>query len=235
MQTKMKLGSLFSSGKDSSYALYLMQKQGHEIKCLITLKSKNPDSYMFHTANINLAKMQAEAMDIPIIEKETQGEKEKELEDLKLALETAKKEYEIEGIITGALFSEYQKIRIEKVCESLGLKVFSPLWHKNPEEELKELVEEGFEVIITVVAAEGLDKSWLGKKINENMIKDLRVLNKKYSISICFEGGEAESLVLDAPMFNKKIKITDSEVIEENKNTAKLIIKKAELIEKNNN
>lgn len=227
----MKLGALFSSGKDSSYALYLMQKQ-HEIRCLITIKSKNPDSYMFHTANIKLASLQAKAMNIPIVEKETKGEKEKELEDLKEALETAKKEYKIEGVVTGALFSEYQKSRVEKVCKNLKLKVFSPLWHKNPEEELRELVKEGFEVIITVVAAEGLDKNLLGKKIDNKMIGDLKILNKKYGINISAEGGEYESLVLDAPMFNKKIRITDSEIIEENKNAAKLIIKKAELAEK---
>lgn len=225
----MKLGALFSSGKDSSYALYLMQKQGHEIKCLITMRSKNPASYMFHTANIKLALLQAKAMNIPIIGKETKGEKEKELEDLKEALGQAKKEYKIEGVVTGALFSEYQKSRIEKVCKNLKLKVFSPLWHKNPEEELRELVKEGFEMIITVVAAEGFDKSWLGRKINDKMIEDLKVLNKKYGINICAEGGEYESLVLDAPMFNRKIKIIDSEIIEENKNAAKLIIKKAEL------
>lgn len=228
----MKLGALFSSGKDSSYALYLMQKQGHEITCLITLISKNPDSYMFHTANLNIAKMQSEAMSIPIIEKETLGEKEKELEDLKEAIAIAKKEFEIEGVVTGALFSEYQKSRIEKVCTILGLKVFSPLWHKNPEEELNELIKEGFEVIITVVAADGLDKSWLGKMIDNEMINKLVSLNKKNGINIAFEGGEAESLVLDAPMFKKKISIIDSEIIEEDKNTAKLIIKKAKLVEK---
>jgi len=225
----MRLGALSSSGKDSILALYLMQKQGHEINCLITLVSKNPDSYMFHTANINLSSLQAEAMNIPIIEKETLGEKEKELEDLKKALEEAKEKYAIEGVVTGALFSEYQKSRIEKVCKSSGLKVFSPLWHKEPEEELKELVKEDFEVIITVVAAEGLDKSWLGKKIDYKMIDELKKLK---NISIIGEGGEYESLVLDAPMFKKKIKIIDSEIIEENKNTANLVKKKAELAEK---
>lgn len=228
----MKLGALFSSGKDSSYALYLMQKQGHEIRCLITLISQNPDSYMFHTANINLASLQAEAMGIPIIEKNTLGEKEKELEDLKEALITAKEKYEIEGVTTGALFSEYQKSRIEKICKELDLKVFSPLWHKDPEEELKELVKEKFEIIITVIAAEGFDKSWMGRRLDIQMIKDLKLLNKKHGISMIFEGGEAESLVLYAPMFKKKIRITNSEILEENKNTARLIIKKAELVEK---
>lgn len=228
----MKLGALFSSGKDSSYALYLMQKQGHEIRCLITLISQNPDSYMFHTANINLASLQAEAMGIPIIEKNTLGEKEKELEDLKEALITAKEKYEIEGVTTGALFSEYQKSRIEKICEELDLKVFSPLWHKDPEEELKELVKEKFEIIMTVIAAEGFDKSWMGRRLDMQMIKDLKLLNKKHGISMIFEGGEAESLVLYAPMFKKKIRITNSEILEENKNTARLIIKKAELVEK---
>lgn len=225
----MKIGSLFSSGKDSSYALYLMYKQGHEISCLITLKSKNPDSYMFHSANINIASMQAKAMNIPIIEKETGGEKENELEDLKGALEKAKKKFNIEGIVTGALFSEYQKDRIEKICKSLGLKVFSPLWHKDPENVLKDIVSNNFEVVMTVIAAEGLDKSLLGKRIDEKIIEKLKKIK---NISLIGEGGEYESLVLDSPMFKKKIKITDSKIIEENKNSAKLVIKKAVLVEK---
>jgi asparagine synthase (glutamine-hydrolysing) len=223
------LGAMFSSGKDSAYALWVMMKQNYPIRCLITLKSRNPDSYMFHTPNIHLAELQAKAMNLPIIVQETEGEKEKELDDLRKALERAKKEYGIDGVVTGALYSQYQRERIEKVCDALGLKVFSPLWHLDQEKEMRQLLEEGFEFILSSVAAEGLDKSWLGRKITAKDVDKLALLNKKSGLNIAGEGGEFESLVLDAPMFKKRIKITDYEIKEETENTARFVVNKAEL------
>jgi len=223
------LGVMFSSGKDSCYAMWVMMKQNYPVRCLITLKSKNPDSYMFHTPNIHLAELQSRAMNIPIILQETEGEKEKELDDLRKALERAKKEYGVEGIVTGALYSQYQRERIEKVCDSVGLKVFSPLWHLDQEKEMRQLLEDGFEFIFSSVAAEGLDKSWLGRKITAKDIDKLALLNKKVALNIAGEGGEFESLVIDGPMFKKRIKITDYEIKEESQNTARFVVKKAEL------
>lgn len=133
----MKLGVLFSSGKDSNYALHIMQERGYSIECLITIKSRNPDSYMFHTPNIDLARLQAEAMGLPLLETFTEGEKELELEDLKNAIIQAQKEFGIEGIVTGALYSSYQKDRIEDICNELGLESFSPLWHMDQEQEMR--------------------------------------------------------------------------------------------------
>ncbi|MDP2750721.1 MAG: diphthine--ammonia ligase [Nanoarchaeota archaeon] len=227
-----ELGVLFSSGKDSCFAMWTMMKQNYKIKCLITIESKNPDSYMFHTPNIQLAKKQAEAMDIPILTIETQGEKEKELYDLDIAMKEAIKKYNIKGIVTGALFSNYQRERIEKLCDKNSLKIFSPLWHMDQEKEMRSLLKADFEFILSSVAAEGLDKKWLGRKITEKDVDKLVELNKKTGINIAFEGGEAESLVLDAPMFKKKLKILESEIIMENQNTGRFIVKKAELVDK---
>ena len=229
---KMKLGALFSSGKDSSYALYLMKRQGYDVKCLISMKSRNPDSYMFHTPNIELVSMQAKAMGIPLVQGATKGEKEKELRDLKKTIKKAKEEYSIQGVVTGALFSSYQKERIEKVCKELGLKVFSPLWHIDQEKEMRSLLRDGFKIIFSSVAAYGLDKSWVGRTITEKDVDKLVELNKKYSINIAGEGGEFESLVIDCPLFKKKLKIINSEVIEETEHNAKLKIKKIVLKEK---
>ncbi|MEM4267544.1 MAG: diphthine--ammonia ligase [Candidatus Woesearchaeota archaeon] len=228
----LKLGVLFSSGKDSAYAMHLMQKQNYEIACLITIKSKNPASYMFHTPNVDIAKLQAEAMGIPLLEFETAGRKESELFDLERAIESAKKQYHIEGIVTGALFSEYQRKRIEKVCDKLGLKIFSPLWHMDQELELRQIVRSGFEVILVSIAAFGLDQKWLGKRMDHNLINNLKTIYNMYKINIAGEGGEYESLVLDGPMFKKKILIEDFEIIVEDNNTARLQINKVRLVEK---
>ncbi|MDP7115881.1 MAG: diphthine--ammonia ligase [Candidatus Woesearchaeota archaeon] len=211
------------------YATYVMQKQNYKVNCLITIQSKNPDSYMFHTPTIELAKLQAQAMDLPLILKQTKGKKEHELKDLKAAIKEAKEKYQIDGIITGALYSSYQRERIEKIADQLQLKIFSPLWHLNQETYMKELLNNNFKIIMTSIAADGLDKSWLNKEITNKTINDLVKLNKINQINVAGEGGEYETLVLDAPLFNKKIIITNSTIKEDNKNTARLIIKKAEI------
>ncbi len=228
----VKLGALFSSGKDSSYALHVMQKQNYPIKCLISLKSDNQDSYMFHTPNIELVDLQAEAMEIPLLIQRTKGEENIELEDLRIALTRAKEKYGIEGVVTGALFSNYQRDRIEKICDELGLKNFSPLWHIPQEQELREVIREGFKVTISSIAAYGLDKSWINRILTEEDVVKLEALNKKYQINVAGEGGEYESLVLDGPMFKKRLELVDWEVYSESEEVARLIVKKAILVDK---
>ena len=226
----MKLGVLFSGGKDSTYAAYLARKEGYELGCLISVKSKNPDSYMFHTPNIDLVKYQAEAMNLPLIVKESEGEKEVELEDLEDVIKIAKDKYKIEGLISGALYSSYQKDRIEKIADKLSLKCISPLWHKNQEKYMKELIGNKFEIIFSSIAADGLDKSWLGKTITLEDIDKLIKISKKVGLNVAGEAGEFESLVLNCPLFDKRLEILGSEIIEEKKNVAKLIVKGVRLV-----
>ncbi|MEK6900114.1 MAG: diphthine--ammonia ligase, partial [Nanoarchaeota archaeon] len=228
----LKLGVLFSSGKDSTAAAYIMKQQNYELTCLIHIKSENSDSYMFQTAGTELVEMQAEAMNLPIIIQKTKGEKEAELKDLEMAFKKAEQEYQIDGIVSGALFSTYQRDRIEKICDKLGLKIFSPLWHKPQDKHMQELLDDKFEIVFTSIAAEGLDKSWLGRKITVKDVELLQNIHQKLGINVAGEGGEFESLVLDCPLFNKKVILEKTEVIEEAKNKAHLIIKKAKLISK---
>jgi len=216
-----RLAALFSSGKDSAYAIYKMKKKGYEISCLISMISENLYSYMFHTPGIEMAELQAEAMEIPIIIKKTKGEKEKELNEL-----------DIEGVVTGALYSQYQKERIDMICKELGLKAYSPLWHMDQEKEMKEILESGFHIIFTGVAAYGLNHGWLGRKITKRDINKLVGLNKAYGINVAGEGGEFESLVIDCPLFKKKLVIEEFTIMEENEYTARMLIQKACLEEK---
>ncbi|MBN1157037.1 diphthine--ammonia ligase [Candidatus Woesearchaeota archaeon] len=223
----MKLGVLSSGGKDGLYSAYVMKKQNYELSCIISIKSRNPDSFMFHTPNIHLSELQAEAMGLPILVQETAGEKEEELTDLTKAIEKAKKDFHIEGIVVGAIFSNYQRERVEKVCDKFGLKIFAPLWHKSQEDYIRELIKNDFRVIITAIAAEGLDRSFLGKEIDENLIKELIIINKKNKMNLAGEGGEYESLVLDCPLFKKKIIVEKAEILTENAFTGRFIIQKA--------
>lgn len=203
----MKLGVLFSGGKDSTYAAWLAKKQGHDISCLITIQSENPDSYMFHTPSISKTMKQAESMGIPLILERTKGKKEDELKDLENAIKKAKTKYKIEGIITGAVESVYQASRIQKICTKLGMECFNPLWQKNQLELLQDLLKERFRVVVTGVAAYPLNGSWLGREINDSFIADIKKLNEKYDINPAGEGGEFETFVLECPLFRVPLRV----------------------------
>jgi ABC transporter with metal-binding/Fe-S-binding domain ATP-binding protein len=226
----MKLGVLFSGGKDSTLALHLVAEKA-QIACLITIISKNKESYMFHTANVDLAVLQAQALDLPLILADTEGCKEEELVDLEAAILQAKTQFDIEGIVTGAVESTYQTSRIQKICEKLSLKCLNPLWKYNPQKLLEELLERNFHVIISGVFAYPLDALWLGKQLDHDMLEQLSILSKTHGISITGEGGEIETTVLDAPMFKQKIEITHSETTW-NSTSGIYTIKKAKLIPK---
>lgn len=227
----IKLGALVSTGKDSLYSLYLMQKRGYNVNCIITIDSRNKDSYMFHAPQIKLAKLQAEAFGLEknLIVARTKGEKEKELEELEKAIALAKKKFQIRGIVSGALFSEYQKSRIGKICNKLNLGSFTPLWHKDQPGYLKELAGAGFEVIITKIACYGLNEKWLGRKIDAAAILELESLEKRFGINVAGEGGEYETLVLNAPNFSKKIAVEKAEKRMQNEFTGTLEIRTAKL------
>ncbi|MBS3080648.1 diphthine--ammonia ligase [Candidatus Pacearchaeota archaeon] len=203
----MKLGVLFSGGKDSTFACYLAKKQGYEISCLISIFSENKESWMFHTPSIEQVKKQAEVMNIPLIIVETKGEKEKELLDLEKGIKKAIENYKIEGVVTGAVESVYQSSRIQNICNKLDIECFNPLWLKVQEELLKDIIKNKFEVIITGVFAFPFGKEWLGRKIDKNFIKDIKKLYDKYSISISGEGGETESFVVNCTLFKRKLRI----------------------------
>lgn len=221
---------LFSGGKDSTMAAYKAMKDGWKVEYLLSMHSENPHSYMFHVPNIHLTHLLSQAMELPLIQAETPGEKEKELEDLKQAMINLKKNG-VETIFTGAIHSDYQKSRIDGLCDEIGLESIAPLWHQNPLEYMQEVVDLGFKVIITSVSAEGLDESWLGRIIDEELLEELKVLNERYGLHMAFEGGEAETLVLDGPIFKKRLKILDSEKIWD-RDSGHLLIKGAELVDK---
>jgi len=199
------IAALFSGGKDSCLALWMMQQKGFSVECLVSIIPKNPDSFMYHKPSLEILKMQSEALGIPLVVERTAGEKEKELAALKKALALAKKRFKITGVCSGALYSTYQRDRIQKLCEGLGLELFSPLWHMDQVAELKMLVDSGFVFIISKVA--GLNKDWLGRRIGRKEIAELEELSRKKGIHAAGEGGEFESMVLDAPNFRQRIAI----------------------------
>jgi len=210
----MKLAALFSGGKDSTYAIYLAKKLGHSVDVLLTLYPNSDESHLLHYPNINFTRLQAESMKIPqLIEKITSENPESESEKLNNLISLAKENYSIEGIVHGGILSEFQKDNFTLICKKNHLEIISPLWNKDPESYMKELLDENFEYIISTVSSDGLDDSWLGQIIDKNGLAKLQKLQKKFSFNLNFEGGEAETFVTNCPLFEKHLLIQDSTTV----------------------
>ena len=195
-----KLVALTSGGKDSNAALFRMWRRNNEISCILTLRSENKDSYMFDSKKSEKdLEWQAEKLGIPLIQQKTEGEKEVELKDLENGLEKAREKFSVEGVVAGAIESTYQRDRVDRVAEKIGLKVFTPLWQFHQEQYMNWLIREGFEVKITDVAARGLEESWEGKILDEDSVEELLALADEYRFHPAGEGGEYETKTVGFP------------------------------------
>ncbi len=205
----MKVAALFSGGKDSTYAIHLAQQRGWDVSILVSMFPDADDSYMFHVPNIHLTPMLAEAMNVDFLKRQTSGEKERELEDLKEALASL----EVDGVITGAIASVYQASRVDRICFELGLRSFNPLWRWDQRAVLDGQVGAGFKVMVVGVYADGLDEDWLGRILDDDAIAELEKIAVEKGINISGEGGEFETLVVDGPNFLKRLEILDSKIV----------------------
>ncbi|MCS7122184.1 MAG: TIGR00289 family protein [Archaeoglobaceae archaeon] len=218
----MKVAALISGGKDSILALHKVAEE-NEVSYLISAIPEKEDSWMFHTACLEMIDVVAECLNLPLKKIPVSGEKEKEVDEFTEGL----KYLDVEAICLGVIESSYQYRRATKICEKLKLKLLTPLWKVDQMEILKEVAEK-FEAIIVSVSAEGLDEHFLGKRIDFNLIEKL----KKLRINPAGEGGEYETLVLDAPLYKKKIFLESFDVTWKNF-SGKINIKKFKLINKN--
>lgn len=207
----MRFASLLSGGKDSCLAHHVAAQWGWTPACGIVIRPTDPESHMFHVPNLDLATAQAEALGVPLVEVEAPPGEETEVTILNDAFEAAREDHGAETIVSGAVASEYQRVRIERAAHRTGLKSHTPIWHKDPLAILDTLVDGGFDVRFSAVAAWGLDERWLGRQLDQQARDDLADLEDRYRIQPGGEGGEYETVVLDAPMFDKRIEVTDAE------------------------
>lgn len=218
---------LVTGGKDSTLALYRTIEQGLRIVDLVTMIPQRADSWMFHYPNIHMADLFAEAAGFPLIKAETSGVKDAELTDLKRVLS----QLSVDAIVSGGISSQYQKANIDKICQELGLKHITPLWHEDPLNLLNRILEIKMKTIIIGVYAHGFTSEWLGREIDAAAVNDLVELNKNFQVSLVGEGGEYETLVLDAPFFKKRIELIEVEKKWEAE-SGYLLVKKAALRKK---
>jgi diphthine-ammonia ligase len=203
----MSWAALTSGGKDSILSCQKAIDSGKEVQYLVTVRPKNPDSYMFHSANLDAVPVIAKVSDMEYIEITTQGRKEEELVDLEGGLAGL----DIEGVIAGAVASVYQAERVKAITDRLGLSLYTPLWHMDTEMLVREVAER-MDARIVVTAAEGLDASFLGARFDEALIGRLKQVAKTHRINLAGEGGEYESLTLNAPFYSRPITYTHTEI-----------------------
>ena len=207
----MKLACFFSGGKDSTYSIHLAKKQGHEIVCLLSVFTKSEESHLLHHPNLKWTKLQSKSMNIPQLTiSSSSDETTDELILLEKLLKNAIAEFEIEGLVHGGIKSKFQKEKFGKLCTKLNLKIVSPLWDSEPKQYMNDLLESNFCFIMTTVSSDGLDDQWLGKLISKSDVKKLDNLSDKFGFNLNFEGGEAETFVIDCPLFSNSIKINKS-------------------------
>jgi len=206
----MKLACLFSGGKDSTYAIHLAEKQGHDVVCLLSIFPKSEESHLLHHPNLKWTKLQSESMKIPqltIIS--NSDETDNELIVMEKLLQDAKNQFQIDGLVHGGIKSNFQKEKFESLCLKLNLVSIAPLWETDPNEYMDELLDSNFHFMMISVSSDGLDEQWLGKLISKSDIKILNTLSDKFGFNLNFEGGEAETFVIDCPLFSNSIKIND--------------------------
>lgn len=202
--------------------MYLMEQQGHTVDYLVSIIPSNPDSWLFHTPNLHLLPLQARAMEKSLVSIESDGTEEGDL----FAMKEILSDLEVDGVVTGAIASDYQWDRINGVCEDLGIRVFSPLWRKDEVMVLREEINAGIRSIIVSVSAEGLESSYLGKEISNDLANSLLALRNRYGVNVSGEGGEYETFVIDSPLHRASIKLLDV-TTEISRDQSRLIIRKA--------
>lgn len=212
--------SLFSGGKDSSWALYQALEEDLAVERLLTVHPEG-DSYMYHVPATELATLAAESIGIPLVDVHPDdfgaqhsdvvaGEQgDAELEPLEAALTELDESLDagLAGVTVGAVESEFQNSRVEEMCERLGIESYAPLWQRNPRDIAAEMLAAGFEITIIRVAAGGLDESWLGRTLDADAIAELDELNDSHGVHLLGEGGEFETLVTDGPHMSRPIEL----------------------------
>jgi diphthine-ammonia ligase len=208
----VRLAALYSGGKDSTFSIFKAKQIGHEIVSLISMRPISDESLLFHYPNVWITDLLADAMQTPIssfkVDKADNSSKESEIKALEEAIISAKSLYGIDGIIHGAISSKFQNQLFKRICDNNRLAMIAPLWNSQAGPYLHELFSEKFHIIFVSVSAMGLERCWLGKTFDRSSLVKLEYLSKKFGFNLLLEGGEAETLVIDCPLFKtKKISI----------------------------
>lgn len=227
----MKATILFTGGKDSTYTLQWALLQGFEIIVLSSIVPSYDYSMLYHRPVEKLLRLQSISLGIPL-ELEYLDNLEEELTVLRRLLLRVKQEYGIRAVFAGALLSDYQRMRFSLICEELGLKSFTPLWRIDQVKYMRELVENRVKFMLLSINTYGLPKKFLGKVLDVRDVEEIIICARRYGFNPAFEGGEAETLVVDTPFFAQRL-VVNGHVVEKGPYEAVFIIEDAFLAPKN--
>lgn len=195
----------WSGGKDSCLAFYKALCEGYKVSSLINTVSVEFRRVRFHGIESTLIQKQAQAISIPLLQRETTGERyEQEFK------ETLREATDIEGVVFGDIHLQHCREWAEKICGELGVKAIEPLWGRSPEDILLDFIDAGFEAIVVSTQASLLGKEWIGRKLDKEFLEDIR---KCKNIDACGENGEFHTFVTDGPLFKKRINISESQKV----------------------
>ena len=200
--------SSWSGGKDSCLACYKAMQQGYQVKYLLNFISRESKRGCFHGIESGLMKLQSELIGIPLVQKEVTADMKKYEEEFKEAV-TALKTQTINHMVFGDIFLLDQINWVERVCNDSGITTVEPLWNNNPQDLVSEFVNLGFEAVIVSCQAEKLGKDFIGRRIDKKLTAEL----KEKGVCPCGENGEFHTLVVDGPIFKRKIEILESEPV----------------------
>jgi diphthine-ammonia ligase len=204
----MRCIALLSGGKDSVAAIEIAQRHGWDVVAALRMVPDEDDAYMFHTPNLHVVEAVAACLGVPLVTAAARANPLQEVSDLQQALAKTAPDFEADAIISGALASEYQRTRIDRIGHKLGLQTFAPLWHKDPDGYMQSLLDARYGIRFSRVAADGLDESWAGSELDHARLDSLRTKR----LHVAGEGGEYETLVLDAPNFSQRIVVDAAHV-----------------------
>jgi ABC transporter with metal-binding/Fe-S-binding domain ATP-binding protein len=205
----VQVAALFSGGKDSTYAIHVALQRGWKVSHLLSIHPEDPASMLYHVPNLHVTPLLASAMGIPIVEEFAGSGEGAELDALRAAIQRTG----VDAVLVGAIASDYQHSRVNRVAHGLGVRVFAPLWRRNPEHLLADYLAAGMDVRFSAVSAEGLDASWLGRSLDARAVTDLLHLRDRVGLHPCGEGGEFETVVLHAPFFHRRLEVLDAETV----------------------
>lgn len=196
----------WSGGKDSCQAAYMAMQQGYVISYLANMVSKQYNRVGFHGVKDTVIADQAKAIGIPLWQGKTTGfayEKE-------LVGHVKKKADSLDALVFGDIFLEDCLSMAKRVSSGVGLSLVEPLWGKGSKKVLEDFIRAGFQAVIVSTQAKLLGKEWVGRYIDRSFLKDIM---ENPMIDPCGENGEYHSLVIDGPIFKKRIDITKSEKV----------------------
>jgi predicted ATP pyrophosphatase (TIGR00289 family) len=203
----MRVCCLFSGGKDSSYSLHKMLLSGFEVPVLLTMRSSDPDSWLYQIPGMEVSHVFNELTGIETRIMDSPPDKEKEKDALTSILKELKEEFDLDAICSGALLSDYQRMIFSHAAMDAGLISYTPIWRKDGRQYMKDLLDFGFKFILLSYASEGFRSSDLGHVVDGKDMERFFSISDEWGSHPAFEGGEAETLVLEAPFYRRKASV----------------------------